>query len=121
MVRLRLTDSSLTDELASFLRRCQCEVEHLGPGTVGVGVVHSVDVETAVKHLRSGRCYRCGETIEPGLYGLGSPLCLNCRDTSNGDAGADSAVRAEWARMEVEAYVRVWQALHPEGRVELVS
>jgi hypothetical protein len=30
-------------------------------------------------------------------------------------------VRDEWARMEVEAYVKVWQALHPAGRVELVA
>jgi hypothetical protein len=34
---------------------------------------------------------------------------------------AEVSIRDEWTRMEVEAYVKVWQALHPAERVELVA
>ena len=37
VVRLRLGDPMLAPELVVFLRRCQCEVDHLGPATLGVG------------------------------------------------------------------------------------
>jgi len=121
MVRLRLNDSSLAMELGTFLRRCECEVEQLGPTTLGVGLRHSIDVDAAVRQLRAGRCYRCGTEIEPLLFGLGSPVCLDCRNGEAADDLDERPVRDEWARMEVEAYVKVWQALHPEGHVELVS
>jgi hypothetical protein len=122
VVRLRLNDSSHVMNLEAFLRRCECDVEQLGPTTLGVGLRHSIDVDVAVRQLRAGRCYRCGDEIEPLVFGLGSPLCLECRDAqaANGDAPIDERpIRDEWARMEVEAYVKVWQALHPEAKVEL--
>jgi hypothetical protein len=122
MVRLRLNDSALTSELKSFLRRCECDVEQLGPTLLGVGVRHGIDVAAAVRQLRAGCCYRCGEEIELSVFRLGSPLCLDCRDGLN-DSESDDVERPihdEWARMEVAAYVKVWQALHPDGRVELV-
>jgi hypothetical protein len=72
MVRLRLTNSSLVSELGTFLQRCECDVEQLGPRMLDVGVRHEINSD-------------------------------------------------EWTRMEVEAYVKVWQALHPEGHVELVT
>jgi len=52
-------------------------------------------------------------------YGLGSPLCLDSRH--GGNDAAEGPIRDEWARMEVEAYVKVWQALHPADRVELIA
>jgi hypothetical protein len=119
MVQLQLNDTALASELGMFLRRCECVVEHLGPNTLGVSVRHGIDVDAAVRHLRVGRCYRCGEEIEPAVFGLGSPLCLDCRHGNNDVA--DGLIRDEWARMEVEAYVKVWQALHPAGRVELIE
>jgi hypothetical protein len=119
MVQLRLNDTALASELGTFLRRCECVVEQLGPNTLGVAVRHGIDVDAAVRHLRAGRCYRCGDEIEPAVFGLGSPLCLDCREGS--DDVADGLIRDEWARMEVEAYVKVWQALHPAGRVELIA
>jgi hypothetical protein len=123
MVRLRLNDSALVMNLGTFLRRCECDVEQLGPTTLGVGLRHSIDVDVAVRQLRAGRCYRCGEEIELLLFGLGSPLCADCRDgtAANGDGEIDERpIRDEWAQMEVEAYVKVWQALHPDAKVELV-
>jgi hypothetical protein len=122
MVLLRLNDPMLASELVTFLRRCQCDVEHLGPTTFGVGLRHSIDVETAMQQLRAGRCYRCSEEIEPVLNRLGSPLCLDCRQGLNGHAAEfEGTVRDEWVRMEVEAYLKVWCALHPECSVELVA
>jgi hypothetical protein len=119
MVQLRLNDTALASELGRFLRRCECEVEHLGPTTLGVGVRHGIDIEAAVRELRAGRCYRCGGEIEATVFGLGSPQCLDCRHGSNNVA--EGSIRDEWTKMEVEAYVKVWQALHPAERVELVA
>jgi hypothetical protein len=81
----------LAPELVVFLRRCQCDVDHLGPATLGVGLKHAIDLETAAQHLR-------GAT-----------------------SGVTAPVRDQWARMEVEAYLKVWRALHPECSVELVA
>jgi hypothetical protein len=123
MMELRLNDPLLASELVTFLRRCDCDVQHLGPSTLGVGLRHPIDVQTALQQLRAGRCYLCAEEIEPALAGLGSPLCLDCRQGSNGRAAEleEGPVRDEWARMEVEAYLKVWCALHPECNVELVA
>lgn len=82
----------LATELVAFLRRCQCDVDHLGPATLGVALKHAIDLETAAQLHR-----------EAGSNGLTAP------------------VRDEWARMEVEAYLRVWCALHPECSVEVVA
>jgi hypothetical protein len=118
MVRLQLDDPSLTPELVAFLRRCQCEVMHLGPTSVSVGLGHPVDPDAAVQRLQDGRCYRCGEQIERVLFRLGSPRCHDCRESSG--PGGDTA-RDSWTRMEVESYLRVWESLHPGARVELVA
>ena len=117
MVRLRLHDPSLAPELASFLRRCQCEVRQLGPTMVGVGIGHGVDPEVAASRLQNGRCYRCGEPIEAVLFRLGSPLCHDCREGS-GDGRPE--VAETWARMEVESYLRIWRLQNPDARVEFV-
>jgi hypothetical protein len=119
MVQLQLNDTALASELGMFLRRCECVVEHLGPSTLGVAVRHGIDVDAAVRHFRAGRCQHRGDEIESTVFGHGSPLCLDCRHGSDDDA--DGLIRDEWARMEVEAYVKVWQALHPAGRVKLIE
>jgi hypothetical protein len=120
MVRLRLTNSSFVSELGTFLRRCECDVEQLGPRMLGVGVRHEIDVEVA-RQLGALRCYRCEEIA--GSVFPGSPRCVDCRHglTEFDAAEARSPIRDEWTRMEVEAYVKVWQALHPEGHVELIT
>ena len=120
MVRVRLHDPSLAPELASFLRRCQCEVSHLGPTMVGVGLGHAVGREAAARRLQDGRCYRCGEAIEPVLFRLGSPRCHDCRESS-GNGNGNSAAGDMWARMEVESYLRIWRLRNPGAHVELVA
>jgi hypothetical protein len=118
MVRLRLHDPSLAPELASFLRRCQCEVRQLGPTVVGVGLGHGVDPEAAARRLQDGLCIRCGGPIEPVLFRLGSPQCHDCRDGSADDP--DAAIDT-WARMEVESYLRIWRLRNPGAEVELMA
>jgi hypothetical protein len=121
MVRVRLHDPSFTDELVSFLRRCQCHVRDLGPATVGVGVGHEVDPDAAVQRLSSGRCCGCGDVIEDALFRLGSSRCHDCREGSGLIRRPAAEIRDEWTRMEVESYLRVWRALHPGAAVDLVA
>jgi|SRR4051812_44473277 hypothetical protein len=122
MVRLRLQDPSSTPELVSFLRRCQCQVRDLGAATLGVGVGHDVDPDAAVRRLQSGLCCRCGKEIADSLFRLGSSRCHDCRDSTGVDRRSDTeALREDWTQMEVEAYLKVWQALHPDVGVELVA
>jgi hypothetical protein len=119
MVQLRLSDSAATSELEAFLRRCECFVNQVGPRLLAVGIAHDIDTAAAVRQLRIGRCVRCEEPIEEAVFRLGSPLCLDCRAEPRRDE--DAIVRDAWTRMEVEAYVQVWRALHPDSAVELVA
>lgn len=121
MVRVRLADESLTDDLTRFLRRCECDVEHLGPGTLAVAIPRPVDVAAAVRHLKARRCYRCGATIEATLYRLGSGSCHDCRESARDERPPEARIHDDWTRMEIEAYLKVWLALHPEGDLELVA
>jgi hypothetical protein len=122
MVRLRLTNSSLVSELGTFLQRCECDVVQLGPSLLDVGVRHEIDVEVARRQLGARRCYQCEESAG-SVSRPGSPRCVDCRhELREFDAAeARSPIRDEWTRMEVEAYLKVWQALHPEGHVEFVT
>jgi hypothetical protein len=119
MVQLQLNDPAATLELEAFLRRCECFVNQVGPLLLAVGIAHDVDATAAVRHLRGGCCVRCGASIEECVFRLGSPLCLECRADPFRDQ--DTSVRDAWTRMEVEAYVQVWRALHPDSAVELVA
>jgi hypothetical protein len=122
MVRLRLQDPSLTGELVMFLRRCQCSVRDLGSATVGVGLGHPLDLDAALRRVQSGLCARCGESIADALFRLGSAHCHDCRESPrlNGQSEID-ALRDDWTRMEVEAYLMVWRSLHPDAHVELLA
>jgi len=119
MVRLRLKDPAVTSELEAYLRRCECFVNQVGPRVLAVGIVNDVDAGAAVRHLRAGRCVRCEAPIEELVFRLGSPLCLDCRADPHRDE--NTSVRDAWTRMEVEAYLQVWRALHPDSAVELVA
>lgn len=121
MVRVRLVDDSLTDDLIGFLRRCECDVEHVGPSLLSVAIRRPVDVESAVRQLQARRCYRCGSAIETMLYRLGSVSCHDCRESTRDEEPPAARIRDEWTRMEIEAYLKVWLALHPDGNVELVA
>jgi hypothetical protein len=121
-VRIDVSDRSLVSELLEFLRRCSCTADQTGPGSIRVSLDPTVSIGAALNLLRAGVCYACTQPIEAPLARLGSALCLGCRDTQAARTGvpqADAAARRRWARMEVEAYLRVWQARHPQVRVTL--
>ena len=121
-VRIDVSDQALVEELLEFLRRCSCTVERSGAKSLRVVLDPAVSVGAALSLVRAGVCYACAGTIEAPLARLGSSLCLDCRDTEgarNVDVRADDGARRQWARMEIEAYLRVWQAQHPDVGVTL--
>jgi hypothetical protein len=121
-VRIDVSDRALVEELLEFLRRCSCTVERSGPSSLRVELDPAVSIGAALSLVRAGVCYACAGEIEAPLARLGSALCLDCRENEgarNGVARADDRSRRQWARMEVEAYLRVWEARHPEARVTL--
>jgi len=98
VIRLRLDDPTLAAELLTFLRRCECDVAASGPATLEVALRHAIDVETARSHLQA----------------------VPVREASALDLD-EGPIREKWARMEVEAYLKVWCALHPDCSVDLVA
>lgn len=121
-VRIDVSDRALVEGLLEFLRRCSCTVERSGPTAVRVLLDPAVSVGAALSLVRAGACYACTGPIEAPLARLGSALCLDCRGNArapNGDVRADDRARREWARLEVEAYLRIWQARHPTASVTL--
>ena len=123
-MRIDVSDRALVEDLLEFLRRCSCTVERTGPGSVRVSLDPAVSVGAALSLVRAGVCYACAGAIEAPLARLGSALCLDCRDTEgarNGEPPANGGARRLWARMEIEAYLRVWQARHPQARLTLAE
>jgi hypothetical protein len=121
-VRIDVSDRALLDELLEFLRRCSCTVERSGPTSLRVVLEPAVSVGAALSLVRAGVCYACAGEIEAPLARLGSALCLDCRDSEgarNTELRADERARHQWARMEIEAYLRVWEVKHPDARVTL--
>jgi hypothetical protein len=120
-MRVRINESTLLDDLVRFLRRCGCRVTQVELETIDVQLDIDVSLEVAMTLVRAGRCYRCGEEVAPGLSALGSTLCHDCRDRSEHENGAhmhDQPSRV-WARMEIDAYLSVWCALHPEAHISI--
>jgi hypothetical protein len=117
VVRIDVSDRALVEELLEFLRRCSCTVDLVGPTSIRVTLDLTVSVGAALSLVRAGICYACAGAIEAPLARLGSALCLDCRGSEG--AREDGAARREWARMEVEAYLRVWQARHPAAKAVL--
>jgi hypothetical protein len=123
-MRIDVSDRALVEDLLEFLRRCSCTAERTGPTSLQVELDPSVSVGAALSLVRAGVCYACAGTIEPPLARLGSALCLECRESEGArhdEARADQRARQQWARMEIEAYLRVWQAKHSEARVTLTE
>jgi hypothetical protein len=121
-MRVDVSDQALVEDLLEFLRRCSCTAERTGPTSVRVALDPTVSIGAALSLVREGVCYACTGAIEAPLARLGSALCLECRDTEgarHGESHADGRARRQWAKMEIESYLRVWQAQHPEARVTL--
>jgi hypothetical protein len=122
-VQVRLENATLVSDLTEFLRRCECLVEQVGRKTLRVDLDGPVSFGAAMSRARSGLCYMCGGEVESIFARLGSSLCHNCRERrSDGSlASPDSAVHQEWRRMQLSAYLRVWQARHPDAEAQLIS
>jgi len=121
-VRVRVAESTLVRDLLDFLRRCGCKVEQSSPDVLDVQLEPDVSLEAALSLVRDRRCYGCGGQIPEVLAKLGSPLCHDCRDHSGGSGRASKrALGALWARMEVDAYLRVWRAQHPGAGVAVLD
>jgi hypothetical protein len=123
-VKVRLENSALVGDLSEFLRRCECLVEQVGRETLRVDLDGPVSFEAAMSRARSGLCYTCGGEVESVFLRLGSPLCHDCRESRSrhgSRVSPDPAVQEEWRRMQLDAYLRVWQARHPETEAQLLS
>jgi hypothetical protein len=116
-LRVRCRDGAMLVELSEFLRRCGCRTEHVDLTTVDVGLDATPTVAGVMGLLRADLCCACGSPIEPALARLGSILCLDCRPEFNGNLGrpAGPAARRRWARMQIEAYLSVWEREHPDA------
>jgi hypothetical protein len=123
-MRIRLQDPSLLDDLIAYLRRCECDAAVVGADVVEVRFNGSVSRLAAMSFVESGLCYSCGNEIALVLRQLGSTLCHDCRGgRGNGSPSeyASEKLRARWARMELEAYMKVWGAVHPGSVPELIE
>ena len=121
-MRIDVSDPALVEGLLEFLRRCSCTVERSGPTSLLVVLDPAVSFGAALSLVRAGVCYACAGTIEAPLSRLGSALCLDCRDTEgarNVEVRVDDGARRQWARMEIETYLGVWKAQHPNAGVTL--
>jgi hypothetical protein len=114
-MRVQLEHPKFADDLISYLDRCNCRVRRVAEDLVDVRPAHSIDVDAALQLTKAGRCYACGEPVEAALAELGSPLCHDCRSVP--------ARRPESSRalLEVQAYLQVWNALHPSAATTLVD
>jgi hypothetical protein len=112
-MRIRLDNPTFVTELTDFLRRCECQVVQVGPRLLNVELRAAANEEDAIRRARAGFCTSCGGRIESVLANLGSPKCHDCRDGINGNR--------EWARMEIGAFLRVWQIRHPEAQAKLLG
>lgn len=122
-MRIHISHPTHVADLIEFLRRCQCSVEQIGKRTVSVALDPPVTLAAALSLVREGVCYACAGAIESPLVRLGSPLCLDCRSSEGGrsfELDAGDMRRLQWARMEVDSYLRVWQARHKGVRALLL-
>jgi hypothetical protein len=111
-LRIRLDHEGTTAELVAYLRNCNCTAAHLAPDVLEVASIAPAD---ALAMVRAGRCYSCGEEIAPSLSELGSPRCHDCRD----EGGSARLERLD--RIKLEAYLRVWNELHPSDRITVLD
>lgn len=117
-MRVQLAQPTFAEDLIGFLRRCNCRVHQVADGFVEVSPARTEAIESVLRLTRAGLCYGCGGAVERALAELGSPLCHDCRD---GAAAHSLPPLRRRARLEVEAYLRVWNALHPAATTTIVD
>ena len=120
---IELKNPSLADDLSSFLERCPCTVRRVG----ATGLFVKGQADPGEPDIR---CWGCGSEVEAALGRLGSLFCLDCRTEMKWDVDSNArselsriAARREIGETQIRAFVRVWQALHPEaeGNLRLVA
>ena len=116
-MRVQLEQPKFADDLISYLDRCNCRVRRLAEDLVDVKPAHRAAVDAALQLTKAGRCYSCGEPVEAALAELGSPLCHDCRRVPARARRADDSR----ALLEVQAYLQVWNALHPSAATTLLD
>ena len=110
-VRIELDDTAATAELLGFLRSFDCRAEPVGPHLLEVEFEHPPRPELALALTRAGLCESCGGAVAPALAELGSRFCHDCRDGGDGGARLD--------RIRLDAFIGVWNALHPAAHATL--
>lgn len=108
-MRVRLSEPALAEDFATFLHRCNCEVQRVAPSIVDIRVPHARRVDAGRRLARLGRCIDCGAEVAAVLAELGSVRCHDCRD----EPRRSRLAGARLARLELEGYLNVWRALHP--------
>jgi hypothetical protein len=111
-MRVRLEEPDDLSDVIVFLRSCDCRTRHVSNDMIDVGFVAETEIQRSLDLVAAGRCYGCAELVPAALAELGSPLCLDCRDSGRGD-GFD--------RLRIEAYLRTWNRLHPGARASIVD
>lgn len=112
-VRIELDDTAAFAELLGFLRSFDCSAQPAGPHLLDVKFEHAPRPELTLALARAGRCEECGGSIAPALSELGSSRCHDCRD------GCDSRARLD--RIRLDAFIGVWNALHPTSHATLLG
>ncbi len=113
-MRVRLEEPDDLGDIIVFLRSCDCRARHVANDMIDVGFVAETEIQRSLDLVAAGRCYGCAAVVTEALAELGSPLCQDCRDSGRGRAdGLD--------RLRIEAYLRIWNALHPAARASILE
>lgn len=108
---IELDDTAATAELLGFLRSFDCSAQALGPRLLEVEFEHASRLELTLAFTKAGLCGSCGGPVARALAELGSRLCHDCRDGSD--------VYARLDRIRLDAFMGVWNALHPTALATL--
>ena len=111
-MRVRLEEPDDLSDIIVFLRSCDCRARYVSNDMLDVGFAAEAEIQRSLDLIAAGRCYGCAAVVPEALAELGSPLCHDCRDSGRGE-GFD--------RLRIEAYLRIWNALHPASRASILD
>jgi hypothetical protein len=111
-MRVRLEEPDDVSDIIVFLGSCDCRARQVSNDIIDVGFVAETQIQRSLDLVAAGRCYRCAAVVGEALAELGSPLCQDCRDSGRGE-GLD--------RLRIEAYLRIWNVLHPAARASILD
>ena len=111
-MRVQLEKPDDLGDMDVFLRSCDCRTRHVSHDMLDVRFPVEAEIQRSLELVAAGRCYGCAELVSEALAELGSPLCQDCRDSGRG-RGFD--------RLRIEAYLRIWNTLHPAARASILD